>query len=115
MFAAMGPEFLADPYPFYRNLHSMDPVLWAPGVFGLGAWIVTGHAACGTVLRNKHFGKEGHKVLPPDKLAQIPQESVELAERRRSNMLFRDPPDHTRLRGLVNQAFTPRTIERLRP
>src|SRR4029079_17086953 len=43
------------------------------------------------------------------------KENTDFTELPKSNMLFRDPPDHTRLRGLVNQAFTPRTIERLRP
>ena len=115
IFARLGPEFLADPYPFYERLRGMDPVLWMPDLFGIGGWLVTDHAVCSSVLRSKSFGKEGHKVVPPEKLALIPQESAEVAERRQSNMLFRDPPVHTRLRGLVNQAFTPRTIERLRP
>lgn len=48
-------------------------------------------------------------------LARIPQEASNLAERRKHSLLFRDPPAHTRLRGLVNLAFTPRTVERLRP
>jgi pimeloyl-[acyl-carrier protein] synthase len=115
-FARLGPQFLADPYPFYDALRGAGPVVWMAELFGLGGWIVTGHAACSSVLRNtKQFGKEGHRVVAPERLALIPQESAEVAERRKSNMLFRDPPDHTRLRGLVSQAFTPRTIERLRP
>ena len=114
-FARLGPQFLANTYPFYENLRSADPVLWMPDLFGIGGWIVTGHAACSAALRSKHFGKEGHKVVAAEKLALIPQESAEVAVRRKHNMLFRDPPDHTRLRGLVTQAFTPRTIERLRP
>jgi cytochrome P450 len=116
MLGAIGPELLADPYRVYRMLNSMSPVLWMDGLFGLGGWIITDHAACSSGLRSKHFIKEGYRVLSPEKLALIPQEGAsELAERRRSNMLFRDPPDHTRLRGLVSQAFTPRMVERLRP
>jgi cytochrome P450 len=92
-----------------------DCVQWVPGIFGLGAWLVTRHAFCSAILRSKHFGKEGETVLPPEKLALIPQGREEIAERRRSNMLFRDPPVHTRLRALVSQAFTPRTIDGLRP
>jgi pimeloyl-[acyl-carrier protein] synthase len=114
-FARLGPEFLSNPYAAYEMLRAAGPVVWMPELFGVGGWIVTGHAACSSALRNKQFGKEGHRVVPPEKLALIPQESVEVAERRRSNMLFCDPPDHTRLRGLVSQAFTPRTVERLRP
>ena len=114
-FARLGPQFLVDPYAFYDGLRGADPVLWMPDLFGIGGWIVTGHAACSSALRSKHFIKEGQRVVPAEKLALIPQESPEVAERRKSNMLFRDPPDHTRLRGLVTQAFTPRTIERLRP
>jgi pimeloyl-[acyl-carrier protein] synthase len=114
-FAQLGPQFLIDPYPFYEALRGADPVLWRPDLFGLGAWLVTSHAACSAALRSKQFGKEGNRVLPPEKLANIPQESTEVIERRKGNMLFRDPPDHTRLRGLVNQAFTPRTVEGLRP
>jgi pimeloyl-[acyl-carrier protein] synthase len=115
MFAAMGPEFLADPYPAYERLRALDPVLWVPGIFGIGAWVVTDHATCNAVLRDKRFGKQANKVLPPEAIALIPQEAEAIVERRKHSMLFRDPPDHTRLRGLVNQAFTPRTVERLRP
>ena len=115
MFAGMGPEFLADPYPAYERLRALDPVLWVPGIFGIGAWVVTEHATCNAVLRDKRFGKQANKVLPPEAIALIPQEAAAIVERRKHSMLFRDPPDHTRLRGLVNQAFTPRTVEQLRP
>jgi pimeloyl-[acyl-carrier protein] synthase len=115
MFALLGPDFLANPYPFYERLRNVDCVQWVPGIFNIGAWLVTRHAFCAALLRNKHFGKEADTVLPPEKLALIPQEREEIADRRRSNMLFRDPPVHTRLRALVSQAFTPRTIDRLRP
>jgi cytochrome P450 len=115
LLAMLGPEMLADPYAFYRSLHAADPVLRVPELLDLGGWLVTSHSVCAHALKSKAFGKEGHRVLPPEKLALIPQESVELADRRKHSMLFRDPPVHTRLRGLVNQAFTPRIIERLRP
>jgi pimeloyl-[acyl-carrier protein] synthase len=115
MFTTASPEFLADPYAAYELLRARDTVLWVPGIFGNGAWVVTSHAVCSSVLRDKRFGKEGEKILAPDKLALILRQGAEVIERRRRSMLFRDPPDHTRLRGLVSQAFTPRTIERLRP
>ncbi len=109
------PELLADPYPFYERVRALGPVVPAPGAFGLGGAIVTGHAICSAVLRNKQFGKEGERVLAPEQLARIAQEQPELSEKRRQSMLFRDPPAHTRLRGLVSLAFTPRVVERLRP
>lgn len=116
MLGGIGPELLADPYRVYRMLSSMSPVLWMDGLFGIGGWLVTDYAACSSGLRSKHFVKEGYRILPEEKLALIPQESApDIVARRRNNLLFRDPPDHTRLRGLVNQAFTPRTVERLRP
>jgi cytochrome P450 len=115
MFARLGPEFLANPYPFYDMLRAQGPAVWMPELIGLGGFLVTGHAACSSVLRNKQFGVEPDAVVPADKLALLPTSSVDVTERRRANMLFRDPPDHTRLRGLVSQAFTPRTVERLRP
>jgi cytochrome P450 len=110
-----SPEFLKNPYPVYRMMNAMQPVLRVPGVFSLGAWVVTDYGICLSALRSKVFGKEADKVVPPEKLKLVPQETGDLSIRRRSNMLFRDPPDHTRLRGLVSKAFTPRTVEQLRP
>jgi cytochrome P450 len=114
MLNLLTPEMLADPYRGYHLLRERDPVLHVPELLGLGAWVVTGHDACSQVLRSKQFIKQGETVLPAEKLALLPQERTEIAERRRTNMLFTDPPVHTRLRRLVTQAFTPRTVERLR-
>jgi pimeloyl-[acyl-carrier protein] synthase len=110
-FALFSPEFRTNPYPFYHQLRAMDPVLWVPGVMGRGVWIVTGYHECSSALRDHRLGKEGYRALPPD---QVPPLFRSLGSAR-ANMLFKDPPDHTRLRGLVNQAFTPRVLERLRP
>jgi pimeloyl-[acyl-carrier protein] synthase len=115
LFASARPSFLSDPYPFYERLRAAGPVTFQPGVFGGGAWMVTGHAACSAALKDKHLGKEGYRVLAPGRFAFLPRESPEVAERNKNNLLVRDPPDHTRLRGLVTQAFTPHTVERLRP
>jgi cytochrome P450 len=115
MLDKLDPALLANPYPFYRGLYDRDPVLWIDGLFGLGAWAVTSHAVASAVLRDKKFGKDASHVLPPEKLKLIPAQNQEIMERRRANMLFSDPPTHTRLRALVAQTFTPRTVERLRP
>lgn len=110
-----SPEFFADPYRFYRALHSDAPILWRDGLFGVGGWIVTDYAVCSAGLRSKLFIREAQRVLPPDKVRAVPGEGeAESLMRRRQNLLFRDPPDHTRLRGLVSLAFTPKMIEQLR-
>jgi pimeloyl-[acyl-carrier protein] synthase len=108
-----GAELLTDPYPMYEQLHAAGPVVHLPGMFGLGAWLVSSHAIAQSVLRSRQFGSDAHRVLPPEKIARIPQEAADIGGRRLHTLLFRDPPDHTRLRRLVSQAFTPRTVERL--
>jgi cytochrome P450 len=115
MFTTASPEFLADPYAAYELVRGPGGVMWLPGIFGSGAWVVTSHAICTSVLRDKHFGKQGEKVLSPEKFAVFTRQGAEAIQRRTRSMLFRDPPDHTRLRGLVSKAFTPRTVEGLRP
>lgn len=108
----LPPEFRDNPYPFYDRLRALDPVLWVPEILGRGAWLVTSHRDCSAVLKDNRFIKQPERVFPPEELA-----GDTLLTRRVTvkNLLFRDPPDHTRLRGLVNQAFTPRMLERLRP
>jgi cytochrome P450 len=108
----LPPEFRTNPYPFYHQLRSLDRVLWMPGMLGRGAYLVSGHQECSAVLKDNRFGKEAHKVLPPEEVAKTRLLSAQTGPK---SMLMSDPPTHTRLRGLVNQAFTPRVLERLRP
>src|SRR6266850_1139283 len=99
------PEFHADPYPFYHRLRAADPVHRTP----MGLWVLTRYDDVVSAMRDPRFGREGFDQI----LADVYGEDTTNASRARS-MLFRDPPDHTRLRGLVSQAFTPRVIERMR-
>ncbi|MDO8477632.1 MAG: cytochrome P450 [Candidatus Rokubacteria bacterium] len=106
VFNPLLPEFHADPYPFYRRLREEDPVHQSP----LGIWILTRYDDTVMVLRDPRFGREGMAELME---ARLGAGSVRPANTR--DMLFRDPPDHTRLRALVSRAFTPRVVEAMRP
>jgi pimeloyl-[acyl-carrier protein] synthase len=100
------PEFHANPYPFYRRLREEDPVHASP----LGIWVLTRYEDAVMVLRDPRFGREG--------IAELQEARLGAARARPKNsrdMLFRDPPDHTRLRALVSRAFTPRVVEEMRP
>jgi pimeloyl-[acyl-carrier protein] synthase len=100
------PEFHANPYPFYRRLREEDPVHASP----LGIWVLTRYEDAVMVLRDARFGREG--------IAELQEARLGAARSRPKNsrdMLFRDPPDHTRLRSLVSRAFTPRVVEEMRP
>src|SRR5262245_31716996 len=100
----MDPEFLADPYPMYHRLRTEDPVHHSP----LGFWVLTRYEDVVSALRDPRFAKEAIAAYVAARFG-MPTPGGGLS------MLDRDPPDHTRLRGLVNKAFTPRVVEGLRP
>jgi len=105
VFNPLLPEFHADPYPFYRRLREEDPVHQSP----LGIWVLTRYDDTVMVLRDPRFGREGMAELMEARLG-VPARPANTRD-----MLFRDPPDHTRLRALVSRAFTPRVVEAMRP
>lgn len=107
----LRPDVLADPYPFYHQLRSADPVHW-DDAYG---WVLTRHADVVGVLRDARFSAE-RVALSLDWLPEALQQTLAPAAYAfMRQMLFLDPPDHTRLRGLVNKAFTPRMVEGMRP
>jgi hypothetical protein len=104
----LKPEVLADPYPLYRSLREDDPVHWDPF---LHAWVVTRYADVVTVLRDfsaartpaaEYLESIGLEELTPMARVMVKQ------------MLFLDPPAHTRIRSLAAYAFTPQRIAALR-
>jgi hypothetical protein len=95
----------ADPYPAYQRLRSSDPVHWNDE---LGAWFLTRYDDVSAGLRDLRLS--ANRAGPLEKLANSP----DLAPFFRflgNRMLLTDPPRHTRLRSLVNKAFTPRAVE----
>ncbi|MGH7389655.1 MAG: cytochrome P450 [Candidatus Rokuibacteriota bacterium] len=104
-FNPMDPEFLADPYPTYHRLRAEDPVHHSP----LGFWVLSRYEDVVAVLRDPRFVKEPIIPLVAARFGATVPRGFGIS------MLDRDPPDHTRLRGLVSKAFTPRVVERLRP
>jgi pimeloyl-[acyl-carrier protein] synthase len=102
------PELRANPYPLYHQLRTINPLLFVPP----GLWLVSCYAHGERILRDRGFATVDLHAIN----ALANQESVEtLIRAMQSTMLFQDPPDHTRLRGLVSKTFTPRMINSLRP
>ncbi len=115
-FDPLSPEFRANPYPVYDMLRSGAPYFYLPN---WNMWFLSRHEDCMTLMRDARLGHEILRVMDREELGWAPEpetvdERVMLARMQRRWMLFRDPPDHTRLRGLVHKAFVPRMIERMR-
>ena len=77
------------------------------------AWLVTRYDDVVSVLKDDRFVKEKRKVMSPEQAAREPW-IPGIFRPLEQHMLDMDPPDHTRLRGLVHKAFTPNLIENLR-
>jgi cytochrome P450 len=100
--------FLQNPYPALAFMRMMSPVFHEPTT---DSWIILKERDADTVLRSQQFGKDPRKAKPGNPI----QQALNPDPGQEPSMLVLDPPDHTRLRGLVNKAFTPRVVEDLRP
>ncbi|KRR18893.1 cytochrome P450 [Bradyrhizobium retamae] len=109
LFNPLAPEFIRNPYPHYERMRTTDPVHLTP----LGMYVASRHAEVSLVMRDKRFGKDYVERTVRRYGPKIMDEPV---FRSMSHwMLQQDPPDHTRLRGLVVKAFTARRVEDMRP
>jgi cytochrome P450 len=108
-FDPLDPAFIADPYPFYRALREMAPVFKTPQ----GFWLMTRYEDMAFALRDRRFGKDfaGNMTRRYGSDRMDEPAIANLA----NTMLVQDPPDHTRLRGLVTKAFTARRVADMRP
>lgn len=111
------PEGYADPIPSYRALHETAPV----HVSAFGGAVLSRYEHCRGILRDGRFGNgdgrgPDNAFAPPDPaLIEVRKEILRRNAEGATSMLGLDPPDHTRQRSLVSRAFTPRTVEKLRP
>jgi cytochrome P450 len=114
LFDPFDQRFHDDPAEIYRELRASNPVHRSP----LGFWVFTRHADCLAILRDKRSSSDARNVDPDAIGAPVVTHGVEGPAVQiyddLSPFIFRDPPDHTRLRGIVQKAFTPRVVESLR-
>jgi cytochrome P450 len=107
-----NPATNANPFPEFARLRAEDPVHWSPA---MKAWIVTRYADVKQVaLNNRQISAD--RLTPFFKAnAEYRRGGIESLVRYLNHwMVFRDPPDHTRLRRLFTKAFTPTAVENLR-
>jgi cytochrome P450 len=99
------PAVAADPYPAFARLREAGPALWHEPS---RRWLVPRHGSAGAALRNRHLGRIWSDRDPAARF-----EPFNLLHR--NQMMENEPPEHTRLRRLVAQAFGRGHVERLRP
>src|SRR3989449_5869665 len=108
LYHLLDPQVLANPYPLYQRLRTEDPVHWDPF---LHAWVVTRYADVVTVFQR--FSAD--RTYTPEQLSALGMSALSpIAEVMVRQMLFMDPPTHTRIGSLAAKAFTPRRVELLR-
>ncbi len=107
----LSPEFLADPYPTFARFREEAPIFWSEkGKY----WIATRYEDIHEILRDLSYEKQLQRWRQVNPLAKIIPPVQKLLKNRAVWMLNQDPPDHTRLRSLVNRAFTPKMVENMR-
>ena len=112
-FNPFDPRLRSNPYEVFREMREEDPVHWSQA---MQSWLLTGYDDILAVLRDHaHFSSERSRATNPfvKELEKFREASGPAG--RTPTMLSLDPPAHTRMRNLVNKAFTPRVVERMKP
>lgn len=114
-FDLFSPHFKADPFPTYTGLRANHPVYRHEAHYGSRVWYITRYKDVLAILKDngEYFTKDPLNIRDPE--PETASTSPGILGMINRNMLFADPPDHTRLRTLVNQAFTPRRVEEMSP
>lgn len=108
-------DMLVDPYPVYARLREEAPVGWSES---LGGWVVSRYSEVNASLRDKeNLSNENRQGLL---LADMTPEEMKGTERLRhyfaqKDVIGADPPDHARLRMIVQKAFTPKMVSSIEP
>jgi cytochrome P450 len=113
-FDPSDPTFIANPYPVYERLREDHPILWNPAT---SQWLISRHADVNRSLRDRRLGRTYLHEATHAEMGRPdpPAWHAPFHELNDAGMLDLEPPDHTRLRRLVLKAFTPRTVEAMRP
>lgn len=106
-----APANVQDPFPVYRELRDRDPVHWSENQ---SAWVVSRYTDVLEVFNHpERFSSDRFRKLDPRYASERPEVKA-VGEVLGDWLVFRDPPDHTRLRGLLQKSFTPRHLEKNR-
>ncbi len=109
---ALDERFRTDPYPVLDELRDAEPVHHDQV---LERWVLTRHDDVDRVVNDRSLSADPRKAADGTYMSIYRREPSADDGDYQPSILFLDPPDHTRLRGLVNKAFTPRAVGRMRP
>lgn len=106
--------FYSDPYAFYDAIHAQTPTFFWENY---GHWCFTRYDDVNRLLRDKRFGRQILHLMTREQLGWPPPRphTADFDRADRYSLLYLEPPDHTRLRTLVNRAFVSRNVDQLRP
>ncbi len=106
--------FIGDPYPAFARLREAAPVAFDAAT---NQWLVARHADVSALLRDRRLGRSYGHVATDKEFGRTPPPAWQapFTESQLAQLIDMEPPDHTRLRRLVSTAFTPRTVEGMRP
>jgi cytochrome P450 len=110
----LAPSFFADPHPIYSQLRALRPVHRSRA---LDCWLLTCHADIVSCLRDARFSSVGRAASVLDRIDEpcAKERLKPLYDHFSVGLIHSDPPAHTRIRSLINKAFTPRRVDELRP
>jgi cytochrome P450 len=108
-------EIVQDPYPTYARLHEEGPIHYVEVAGKWAVWSIFSHAECASIAKDARLSaKRAQQMLLPLPLSRQAEFS-ELARMLSLWLIFMDPPEHSRLRKLLNKGFSAAAVEAMRP
>ena len=109
-FQPTSPDFLANPYPFYKELRERAPIFFYEP---WGKWILMRYEDVNALLRDRRLGRVLENVREESLLSAFGAEAAAFEVSRIGSLLEIEPPDHTRVKDVFHQTFTPKRVREL--